>query len=118
MADKTKTAKASSKPDTKKKGNKKSGGKSTKDKPSLGARIKEFFSSLFKEIKKIKWADGKTVLKNTLVVLLVVLVVGIGVWVADAILVQLRELLNKLATQDAETALIVFNGFLDSVSLL
>ena len=108
MADKKKTAKTSSKP------------KSTKEKPSFGENIKAFFSNLFKEIKKIKWADGKTVLKNTLVVLLVVLVVGVGVWITDWLLTEARDYLIEFANnrEAAETAVILCKGCLNSLSLL
>ena len=43
----------------------------------------KYFRELRSELKKVSWPTPKQVLKNTLVVLLCVLVVGIFIWVFD-----------------------------------
>ena len=85
--------------------------KSEKDKKG-GSRIKKYFKDLHAETKKIQWSKWKDVWKNALVVLLVVLVVGIGVWVADALLVKLREVIYNASVKDAETALIAVKAMI------
>ncbi|MBQ5823380.1 MAG: preprotein translocase subunit SecE [Clostridia bacterium] len=56
-------------------------------KPNIIVRIfkaiAKFFKDLKGETKKIIWPNAKTVLKNTGIVLAVVLVVGIAIWVLD-----------------------------------
>lgn len=72
--------------------------------------FKEFWSGLFKELKKINWSKPKDTFKNFLVVLLVILVIGIGVWICDAIFVRIRELIYNYSPADAETAVIVLKA--------
>lgn len=50
-----------------------------------GSRIKRFFRELKSELKKVVWPTKKQVINNTLIVLLCVLVVGVFIWVFDAI---------------------------------
>ena len=50
--------------------------KGTKKKTSVGKKIAQFFKDCKKEIKRITWPTGKTVLKNTVVVLIVVALAG------------------------------------------
>ena len=45
--------------------------------------IKKFFKDFKGTCKKVIWPDRKTVLKNTLIVLLVTVIVGAGIWLAD-----------------------------------
>lgn len=47
------------------------------------AAIKKFCKDFKGTCKKVIWPDRKTVLKNTLIVFLVTIVVGVGIWVAD-----------------------------------
>ena len=47
------------------------------------AAIKKFFKDFKGTCKKVIWPDRKTVLRNTLVVLVVTVVVGAGIWLAD-----------------------------------
>lgn len=81
------------------------------------AAVKKWFRDLKAEIKKIQWTKGKDLWKNCLVVLLVVLIIGIGVWVEDALLVKIREAVYHLSLTDAETALIMAKAFFGSLSL-
>ncbi len=56
-------------------------------KPNIFVRaakaVAKFFKDLKGETKKIVWPTGKTVLKNTGIVLAVVLAVGAAIWVVD-----------------------------------
>ena len=56
-------------------------------KPNVAVRagkgIAKFFKDLKGENKKIVWPNAKTVLKNTGIVLAVVLIVGIAIWLVD-----------------------------------
>lgn len=66
---------------------KKSKDKAAEKKPNIfvrmGRGIKRFVKGFFSEGKKIIWADGKTVLKNTGIVLAVIVFIGIFVWLFD-----------------------------------
>ena len=47
------------------------------------AAIKKFFKDFKGTCKKVIWPDRKTVLRNTLIVLVTVVIVGAGIWLAD-----------------------------------
>ena len=47
------------------------------------SKTKKFFRELRSELKKVVWPTPKQVLKNALVVLACVLVVGIFIWLFD-----------------------------------
>ncbi len=49
------------------------------------ARIRKFFRELKSELKKVVWPSKSQIVNNTLIVLLCVLVVGIFIWVFDAV---------------------------------
>lgn len=49
------------------------------------SRIKRFFRELRSELKKVVWPSKRQMINNTLIVLLCVLIVGIFIWVFDAI---------------------------------
>ena len=55
-----------------------------KKKKDRGLWIREMKS----ELKKVVWPDKKTVMKNTLTVLLCTLVIGVCIWVFDAVAVN------------------------------
>ena len=46
-------------------------------------RICKYFRELRSELKKVVWSTPKQVLKNTLIVLVCVLVVGVFIWLFD-----------------------------------
>ena len=46
-------------------------------------KVKKFCKDFKGTCKKVIWPDRKTVLRNTLIVFLVTIVVGAGIWVAD-----------------------------------
>lgn len=52
-------------------------------KPKLGARIKKFFRDTWSEFKKIVWPSGKTVLNNSVVVLVTVVIFAVIVGLLD-----------------------------------
>ena len=51
-------------------------------KRTVGA-ICRYFRELRSELKKVVWSTPKQVLKNTLIVVICVLVVGVFIWVFD-----------------------------------
>ncbi len=52
-------------------------------KPNLFARIKDWFIDMKAEFKRVVWPSFSKVKKNTLTVILFVLVVGIVIWLLD-----------------------------------
>lgn len=56
-------------------------------KPNIIVRIAKAIAKFFKDLKgenkKIVWPNGKTVLKNTGIVLIVVIIVGVPIWLFD-----------------------------------
>lgn len=107
-AEKDVPAYAAKKKDTEKKDKKSD--LNDKGKTKWTVAFKNFWKDLFKELKKINWSSGKDTFKNFLVVLLVILVIGIGVWICDAIFVKIRELIYNYSPADAETAVILLKA--------
>ena len=64
-------------------------------KPNIFVRIGHSFKEMFSEMKKVTWADGKTVVSSTLVVLGVVFIFFIGILGIDSGLSALLGLLLK-----------------------
>ncbi len=50
-----------------------------------GKRLSKWFREMRSELKKVAWPTKKQVLQNTLIVLLCVLVVGVFIWIFDAV---------------------------------
>ena len=46
-------------------------------------KVRKYFRELRSELKKVSWPTPKQVLKNTLIVLACVLVVGVFIWMFD-----------------------------------
>lgn len=66
---------------------KKQAGKPAKEKkPSVFARIGKWFRELKGECKKIVWPTREQTTNNTIVVLVVCAIIGVFIWVLDAIL--------------------------------
>lgn len=65
----------------------------------MGHGIAKWWRELKSELKKIVWPNRQTVMKNTGVVLMVIVVVGAAVWVMDAVFeyVILNGLLKLIA---------------------
>ena len=47
-----------------------------------------WFREMKSELKKVVWPDKKTVMKNTLTVLLCTLAIGVCIWVFDALAIN------------------------------
>ena len=50
-----------------------------------GKRISKWFRERRAELKKVVWPTKKQVLQNTVVVLISVLIIGVFIWIFDAI---------------------------------
>lgn len=67
-----------------KKADKKAGKKSEK-KPSIFARIGRWFRDIKSELKKILWPTPKETAKNTVIVIIMCIIVGVCIWLFDAL---------------------------------
>ena len=64
-------------------------------KPGFFKRVGKWFREMKSELKKVVWPSRKTVIRNTLVVILVVLVIGVLIWVFDWLAAAvIRALIN------------------------
>ena len=66
------------------------------DKPGIFKRLAKYFRDVKGEWKRIVWPSKKTVINNTIVVLVLVLCVAIVVWGLDAAFSAIRSLLISL----------------------
>lgn len=66
-------------------------------KNSIFSGIARWMRELKSEIKKVVWPTPKQVIKNTLIVIATVLVVGVFVWTIDLAFSLIRQLLMSLA---------------------
>ena len=57
----------------------------TAQKKKSGNKIVRFFKELKSEMKKVVWPSKKQVIKNTLVVIASVIIIGIVIWALDMI---------------------------------
>ncbi len=69
--------------------------KKKSDKPGLWQKIKKFFREYKSELKKISWPTFPEVVRNSLVTIAVVVIVGLFIWGVDTILTLGREALLK-----------------------
>ena len=56
-----------------------------KSKPGLFARIAKWFRELKSELKKVTWPTAKQTINNTVIVILCVIIVGVFIWLFDAL---------------------------------
>ena len=63
-------------------------------KPNLFKRLGSFFVKSWSELKKVSWPNFKTVLKNTGIVLLVVLFFAVIIFGVDALFTFLVSLMS------------------------
>ena len=56
-----------------------------KSKPGFFKRVARWFKEMKSELKKVQWPSAKTVRNNTAIVIACVIVVGIFIWVFDAL---------------------------------
>lgn len=100
MAEEKKTSKKAEKPEKADKANKPKAKKKSNKNPFKS--IASFFKSVKAEGKKVVWANGKDVLKNTVIVLIVVFVVGICIYGVDSLLSLGMKGIKNLA-EDTKT---------------
>lgn len=62
----------------------------------MGHAIAKYWKDFRGTCKKINWPDGKTVVKNSLIVLACIVVIGAGVWITDFILSKGVTLSSKV----------------------
>ena len=55
------------------------------DKPGFFQRIARWFREMKSELKKVVWPTPKQTINNTVIVIVCVIVVGIFIWVFDAL---------------------------------
>jgi len=76
---------------------KKDKAKADKDKkPGIGKRIGRFFRELKAELKKVAWPTRAETMRNTGIVIVCVIIVGIIVWVFDGLATALINALLSL----------------------
>jgi len=56
-----------------------------KSKTGIFARIAKWLRELKSELKKVQWPTGKQTVNNTVIVIICVIVVGIFIWIFDAL---------------------------------
>ena len=56
-----------------------------KSKPGVFSRIAKWLRELKSELKKVQWPTAKQTVNNTVIVILCVIVVGVFIWVFDAL---------------------------------
>ena len=69
--------------------------KKNADKPKLHKRIAKGIKGIFSELKKVSWTSGKDVLKNTAVVLVVVVLFFVALFVIDYVFAGLLSLATQ-----------------------
>lgn len=78
----------------------------------MGAKIKKFFKDFKGECKKVTWPSGQTVLKNSLVVIVVVVIVGVVLFAIDTGLSSIIDWLVGLAKNNTEATKEMISLFL------
>ncbi len=79
----------------------------------VGPAIKKFFKDFKGEWKKVTWPSGKTVLNNSIVVIVIVAIVGLAIWGIDTGLSAIIDGLVGLAnSQDEATTKEMISLFL------
>jgi preprotein translocase subunit SecE len=54
-------------------------------KPGVFSRIAKWLRELKSELKKVQWPTAKQTVNNTVIVILCVIIVGVFIWVFDAL---------------------------------
>ena len=67
-------------------------------KPGIFSRAIKWFRELKSEAKKVIWPNGKQVLKNTVVVIVVAIAVCVLVTVLDVVFGSVRDLIARLVS--------------------
>ena len=66
---------------------------------AIGAKIKKFFKDFKGEWKKVTWPSGKTVLNQSIVVIVIVAIVGVALFGVDTGLSAIIDALVSLASK-------------------
>ena len=66
---------------------------------AIGAKIKKFFKDFKGEWKKVTWPSGKTVLNQSIVVIVIVAIVGVALLGVDTGLSAIIDALVSLASK-------------------
>lgn len=91
-------------------------GKSKKAKSSkgkkdgFGKKFVQFFKDCGKEIKRINWPTGKTVLKNSVIVLIVVALAGVIIYAFDFGMSSSFKAIKKAADNVTTTTAVADSG--------
>ena len=68
-------------------------------KPSIFARIGKWFKDMRSELKKVQWPTRKQTVNNTVIVIICCIIVGICIWLFDAlagaVITSLLDLFGK-----------------------
>ena len=67
-------------------------------KPGFFSRVAKWFRELKSEAKKVVWPNGKQVVKNTIVVIVVAVAVCIMVTILDVVFGSVRDLIARLVS--------------------
>ena len=59
--------------------------KDKKAKPSLFARVGKWLKDMKSELKKVQWPTRKQTVNNTVIVIICCIIVGICIWLFDAL---------------------------------
>lgn len=59
--------------------------KADKKKPGVFARIGKWFKDMRSELKKVQWPTRKQTVNNTVIVIICCIIVGICIWLFDAL---------------------------------
>ena len=59
--------------------------KDDKKKPGVFARIGKWFKDMRSELKKVQWPTRKQTVNNTVIVIICCIIVGICIWLFDAL---------------------------------
>lgn len=65
------------------------------EKPGIFQRMKRWFREMKSELKKVVWPTSKQTVKNTIVVIVCVIVIGAFIWIFDALAAQVIEALLR-----------------------
>ena len=59
--------------------------KDKKSKPGIFARVSKWLREMKSELKKVQWPSRKQTVNNTVIVIVCVVIVGLFIWVFDAL---------------------------------
>ena len=68
-----------------------------KSKPGVFSSIAKWMRELKSELKKVQWPSAKMTTKNTIIVIVCVIVVGVVIWISDALALKVVDGLRNLA---------------------